>query len=153
MFCFQRAVPAVQCSRLQAPWLQQRDGSEFSSGPPGTRLGILDVGITVGVWQCAWIPREERRTPRRALAVLLVAAPSPGINRSHSCGRGVPVNKSVMSALLPWMRLLFGEDFISMAKAELLQREDLAEALGVLRVHDHRCRDTSPSDGRGARLE
>lgn len=45
MFCFQHAVPVVQCSRLQAPSLLRGDVSELFCCSPGTCLGILDVGL------------------------------------------------------------------------------------------------------------
>lgn len=45
MFCFQHAVPVVQCSRLQAPSLRRGNVSELFCCSPGTCLGILDVGL------------------------------------------------------------------------------------------------------------
>lgn len=75
MFCFQRAVPAAQCSHLQAPSLRQRDGSEFCCCPPGMPLVIVAAGTAV--WQCARSP--ARTDAQQSLAGLLVA--SPGVNR------------------------------------------------------------------------
>lgn len=46
MFCFQHAVPVVQCSRLQASSVRRGNVSELFCCSPGTCLGILDVGLT-----------------------------------------------------------------------------------------------------------
>lgn len=77
MFCFQRAVPAAQCSRLQAPSLRQRDGSEFCCCPPGVPLVTVAAGTAA--WQCARSPARTGGDAQHSLAGLPVA--SPGVNR------------------------------------------------------------------------